>query len=237
MIIHQLRCKGVRFLKKDGKCGNWTLVPLAQCRLKISQRLRERAPFIKLEHMKARTGLTKVIRPITSISAVPSVLSRPVALPLEIITVTDASSDEDDGTECQSVGGDDPSFYGGENASLQSPFDYVFSGFGPLDLPESLFQTEADGYGKRAVDSMATVQYPQRKRPRKISVDHDQDDYATMLLKDSCLLDDISVTSLDPMASQEAMNDLELDDCLDQIIVDDLEMSKNDLAEYLELLF
>jgi hypothetical protein len=51
----------VRFLKKDEKSGVWCTVNLSQCRQKISQRLRERAPFMKLaKFQKAKTHTRKV---------------------------------------------------------------------------------------------------------------------------------------------------------------------------------
>lgn len=197
-IIHQLRCKGVRFLKKDEKSGSWKAVQLSQCRLKISQRLRERAPFIKLEQLKATDGLAKVIRPGAKQSTVSFELETEVAPPLQIITVSDASSDE------ESLGFDEHTSSSGYDdiVSLRSALEGILQNqddcntmvMEPLATPE--FQTGACILeSKRGADSsMLATDEPQRKRPRKVSMD--DNDYANMLMKDALLSDDISVASL-----------------------------------------
>lgn len=195
-IIHQLRCKGVRFLKKDEKSGSWKTVQLSQCRLKISQRLRERAPFIKLEQLKATDGLAKVIRPAPKQSPVSFEFETGVAPPpLQIITVSDASSDE------ESLGFEDHTSYSGYDdiVSLRSALEGILQNqtdcntimLEPLATPE--FQPEACSLqSKRGADNI-TLNEPQRKRLRKVSMD--DNDYANMLMKDASLLEDISVAS------------------------------------------
>ena len=200
---------------------------LSQCRLKISQRLRERAPFIKLEQMKVSRGITKAaIRPMTSLSGAVGhrrPVSAPVPLPprpVEIITVTDASSDE------ESVGFDDSSLSGNDNISLRSALESIL-----VECDQDLEEPSCGD--KRFAEYVFELDFPQHKRPRKVSVD-EQDDYANMLLKEASLLDDISVASCDDL--QDGTNDFQFES-FDAALPGDFNSGEDDMLEYLQVLF
>ncbi|CAB9496267.1 expressed unknown protein [Seminavis robusta] len=101
-IIHYLRMQGARFMEKDTKSGKWKTVLLSRCREKVSQRLRERIPFIKLEQQKKAAETSKAWR--MSVDAVEplSTMTYPNDVhipPVNFVEVTDASSED----ECESL--------------------------------------------------------------------------------------------------------------------------------------
>ena len=109
--------QNVRFLRKDDKTESWSSVPLRQIRLKIAQRLRERAPLKKFEKLQAGMATTgppaETMAPPTMVTEEPiipsqiylynegrtylqeSTVSRVQQQGKEVGIVTDSSSDEE----------------------------------------------------------------------------------------------------------------------------------------------
>lgn len=212
-------------MKKDEKTGQWKTVQLSQCRLKVSQRLRERSPFIKLEQMKGSRSIIQANRPTTSFA--PNHKHPAAPLLVENISVTDTSSDEDDG------GLDDSSIFSGtDSISLRSAIESLLG-----ECEQQQEQEQQVPNGKRFADSlefpMFETEFPQRKRPRTVSFD--QDSYADMLLKEAILLDDISVDPCEDL-NDEGLNEFQLVDNVD-FLASDNSAYEGDMLDFLEVLF
>lgn len=93
--------QGVRFLKKDEKSGVWCTVNLSQCRQKISQRLRERAPFMKLAKLQKTTTHARKVSIDSTGPASPS--GEATTTPSKQPGVLSSHSLRDAATSCASI--------------------------------------------------------------------------------------------------------------------------------------
>lgn len=235
-IIHTLRCQGARFLKKDSS-NVWTTVKLSQCRLKVSQRLREKAPFIKLQ--AKRVVATKKHPPAAVDDAAvndPPAWQCPGA-PMEFVISTVTEDDEDSS-----------SFVTGGHSRSSS-----------LESSASVFASSWEGQqGKRS--GTTTFEEPRKnKRPRTLSYDArdhllvaeeeepvntndvNTNDFGAStscdeLLKEASLLDDISICSM-PFEVDDDDDFLQDLDFPQLDAVERASPAVDDMLDYLQVLF
>jgi hypothetical protein len=173
--------KGARFLKKE-KSGRWMTVRLSRCREKISQRLRERIPRIKLGQLKPRESKKPLTLTATQTkaSAEPRMVSD--VLPLSdtsLVAVTDASSDEEDMDEISfiSIESEENDGFEADNITVGSS-EHLLSresfDFGIFECFEEA--TEQEPSKKRAAD-LKNIQSQQQRQKRRYYDDHNGYNY------------------------------------------------------------
>lgn len=239
-------------MKKDEKSGTWKTVKLSQCRLKISQRLRERAPFIKLEQMQARKG----VRGATKASS-PMVQQTKKSPSFVQTNVIDLFSDDEKSCTCRESWEEEslsplPPFHDVEDgdslAPLRSMFESIF-GYDPFSFEcngesDQPYQTFSE---KRACitmnSSFGESDEPRMNKRRKISFDQNELSrtgygYINLPCREGGL-DDISIVS-DLSLPPTEMDQFQLDeDDLDHFMVTLESSATGDdaLFEYLDVLF